>query len=159
LIEKHVRERKEKAGLSGARRGKEAAALDAAGAMLGSFGLVAFAAVIWWLIDVAALALALALATLVWIAVSVLAWTARRRLRRTRTAQSDGLFPFPLRERSVHLCLDMQRLFSAEGPWPTPWMGRVLPLVAALASHHPENAELFEPVRNLLHRRPVPFYR
>jgi MFS family permease len=86
LIEKHVRERKEKAGLSGARRGKEAAALDAAGAMLGSFGLVAFAAVIWWLIDVAALALALALATLVWIAVSVLAWTARRRLRRTRTA-------------------------------------------------------------------------
>jgi MFS family permease len=86
LIEKHVRERKEKAGLSGARRGKEAAALDVAGAMLGSFGLVAFAAVIWWLIDVAALALALALATLVWIAVSILAWTARRRLRRTRTA-------------------------------------------------------------------------
>ena len=30
LIEKHVRERKEKAGLSGARRGKEAAALDLA---------------------------------------------------------------------------------------------------------------------------------
>ena len=39
LIEKHVRERKEKAGLSGARRGKEAAALDAGGAALGSFGL------------------------------------------------------------------------------------------------------------------------
>jgi hypothetical protein len=29
LIEKHVRERKEKAGLPGARRGKEAAAFDA----------------------------------------------------------------------------------------------------------------------------------
>ena len=29
LIEKHVRKRKEKAGLRGARRGKEAAALDA----------------------------------------------------------------------------------------------------------------------------------
>jgi hypothetical protein len=42
LIEKHVRERKEKAGLPGARRGKEAAALDAAGAALGSFGLAAF---------------------------------------------------------------------------------------------------------------------
>jgi hypothetical protein len=47
LIEKHVRERKEKAGLPGARRGKEAAALDAAGATLGSFGLVAFGLVIW----------------------------------------------------------------------------------------------------------------
>jgi hypothetical protein len=36
LIEKHERERKQKLGLSGDRRGKEAAALDAAGAGLGS---------------------------------------------------------------------------------------------------------------------------
>ena len=50
LIEKHVRERKEKAGLPGARRGKEAAALDAAGAVLGSFGLAAFGLVIWLMI-------------------------------------------------------------------------------------------------------------
>jgi hypothetical protein len=35
LIEKHVRERKEKKGLQGTRRGKQAAALDAAGAALG----------------------------------------------------------------------------------------------------------------------------
>jgi nicotinamidase-related amidase len=32
----------------------------------------------------------------------------------------------------------MQRLFSAEGPWPTPWMHRVLPIVTELASRHPE---------------------
>src|ERR1700734_4231361 len=50
LIEKHVRERKEKAGLPGARRGKEAAALDAAGAALGSFGLAAFGLLIWLMI-------------------------------------------------------------------------------------------------------------
>ena len=50
LIEKHVRERKERAGLPGARRGKEAAALDAAGAILGSFGLAAFGLVIWLMI-------------------------------------------------------------------------------------------------------------
>ena len=50
LIEKHVRERKERAGLPGARRGREAAALDAAGAMLGSFGLAAFGLVIWLMI-------------------------------------------------------------------------------------------------------------
>jgi Isochorismatase family len=31
----------------------------------------------------------------------------------------------------------MQRIFSADGPWPTPWMERVLPVVTALASRHP----------------------
>jgi nicotinamidase-related amidase len=50
----------------------------------------------------------------------------------------DRLLPCPLTERSVHLCVDMQRIFSAEGPWPTPWMNRVLPVVAGLASRHPE---------------------
>src|ERR1700722_2436909 len=51
---------------------------------------------------------------------------------------SDQLLPLPLAERSVHLCVDMQRIFSAEGPWPTPWMDRVLPVAAALANRHPE---------------------
>jgi nicotinamidase-related amidase len=46
--------------------------------------------------------------------------------------------PFPLTERSVHLCIDMQRLFSHEGPWPTPWMHNVLPIVADLATKFPE---------------------
>src|ERR1700756_2695411 len=50
LIEKHERERKEKAGLSGKRRGQEAAALDSAGTALGSFGLLAFGAVMWRLL-------------------------------------------------------------------------------------------------------------
>jgi nicotinamidase-related amidase len=50
----------------------------------------------------------------------------------------DRLLPLPLTERTVHLCVDMQRIFSAEGPWPTPWMDRVLPVAAALASRHPE---------------------
>lgn len=77
LIEKHVRERKERAGLSGARRGKEVAALDAAGAALGSLALAAFGLVIW-LIMASCPALALFLATVVWIAVAVLSWWARR---------------------------------------------------------------------------------
>ena len=50
----------------------------------------------------------------------------------------DALLPFPLTERSVHLCVDMQRIFSAEGPWPARWMERVLPVVATLAGRHPE---------------------
>jgi Protein of unknown function (DUF3147) len=79
LIEKHVRERKEKAGLAGARRGKDAAALDAAGAVLGSFGLAAFALVVWLLIEWAP-SLALVLATVAWLAVAVFAWWLRHRL-------------------------------------------------------------------------------
>ena len=51
---------------------------------------------------------------------------------------SDHLLPIPLTERSVHLCVDMQRLFSADGPWPTPWTDKVLPVAAVLASRHPE---------------------
>jgi|SRR5689334_10228170 len=51
---------------------------------------------------------------------------------------ADDLHPHPLTSRTVHLCVDMQRLFSAEGPWPTPWMPRVLPTVTALANRHPE---------------------
>ena len=79
LIEKHVRERKEKAGLSGARRGKEAAALDAAGAALGSFGLAAFGLVIWMVIMRSSV-WALVLAAASWLAVAMLAWQLRRRL-------------------------------------------------------------------------------
>ena len=77
LIEKHVRERKERAGLTGNRRGKEAAALDAAGAALGSLGLVAFGLVIWLMI-VLSPAGALLLASALWLGVAVLAWQVRR---------------------------------------------------------------------------------
>jgi nicotinamidase-related amidase len=49
----------------------------------------------------------------------------------------DQVLPLPLTERTVHLCVDMQWIFSAEGPWPTPWMDKVLPVAAALANRHP----------------------
>jgi nicotinamidase-related amidase len=32
----------------------------------------------------------------------------------------------------------MQRLFTDEGPWPTPWMPRVVPIVAEIAGRFPE---------------------
>ena len=51
---------------------------------------------------------------------------------------ADDLHSYPLTPRTIHLCVDMQRIFSAEGPWPTPWMDRVLPVVTELASRHPE---------------------
>lgn len=38
---------------------------------------------------------------------------------------------------AVHLCVDMQRIFSDAGPWPTPWMKRVLPNVVELVRRAP----------------------
>jgi nicotinamidase-related amidase len=43
-----------------------------------------------------------------------------------------------LTPRTVHLCIDMQRLFSADGPWPTPWLPRVLPVVRRIVAYAPE---------------------
>ncbi len=43
-----------------------------------------------------------------------------------------GLLHGPLSPRTVHLCLDMQQLFAPGGPWATPWMERVLPIVIEL---------------------------
>jgi len=72
--------------LKGARRGQEAAALDAFGAALGSAGMVAFALTVWlgrFLPPVAVLGLAMAM----WGVVSVAAWhlgTTRLRAGRQR---------------------------------------------------------------------------
>ena len=55
----------------------------------------------------------------------------------SRTALADDLLA-PLTERTVHLCIDMQRLFGPEGPWATPWLERVLPVIVAIAERFPE---------------------
>jgi nicotinamidase-related amidase len=39
---------------------------------------------------------------------------------------------------TAHLSVDMQRLFSRDGPWDTPWMERVLPVVTRIAERAPE---------------------
>jgi hypothetical protein len=80
LIEKHEREQKEKKGLAGEKRGRGAAALDAAGAGLGSAALAVFGAVTWALAENTAVG-SLALATAAWLVVAVLLWLARRHMR------------------------------------------------------------------------------
>lgn len=80
LVESHQRRTKEKAGLSGRRRGREAAALDAVGAAWGSIGLVAFAAV-FHLTVAASVAGAFVAALTAWAVVAVSAWWLRRKLR------------------------------------------------------------------------------
>src|SRR5258705_13983012 len=47
LLEKHEIQKKAKAGITFTLRGRQLAALDAAGAALGSIGLAAFALVVW----------------------------------------------------------------------------------------------------------------
>lgn len=80
LIEKHERERKEEKGLKGTKRGRSAAALDAAGAGLGSIALAVFGAIIWALAQHVA-AWTLPLASVAWFAVAVLLWRLRRHAR------------------------------------------------------------------------------
>jgi Protein of unknown function (DUF3147) len=75
LIEKHEIRRKKESGLPGERRGQEAAALDAAGAVLGALGMLAFAVVFWTLIDRTV--------------VSVAAWFARRKCRFIRRPERN----------------------------------------------------------------------
>jgi nicotinamidase-related amidase len=45
---------------------------------------------------------------------------------------------WPLTERTVHLCIDMQNIFAPGGPWPTPWMPRVQPVVEEIVGRFPE---------------------
>jgi Protein of unknown function (DUF3147) len=73
LIQTHEAKRKRKAGLDGKRRGQQAAALDAAGAALGSIGMMAFALAFWLLVERQILT-AFAAALGAWIAVSIAAW-------------------------------------------------------------------------------------
>jgi nicotinamidase-related amidase len=41
-----------------------------------------------------------------------------------------------LTDRTMHLCVDMQKLFAEPTPWHTPWMARVLPVVTRIAARH-----------------------
>jgi Protein of unknown function (DUF3147) len=92
LIEKHEIRRKREAALTGKRRGREAAALDAVGAVLGAFGLLAFAVTFSSLVE-SRVSVAFIGASLAWLIVSVAAWYGRRKWRsvaRMHTAEKAG---------------------------------------------------------------------
>jgi Protein of unknown function (DUF3147) len=81
LIEKHERERKKRLGLQGSKRGKDAAALDAVGTSVGSFGLAAFGAVIWELAPSRPWVAILA-GSVAWCVVAVTLWFVRQKANR-----------------------------------------------------------------------------
>jgi hypothetical protein len=88
LIEKHEKQKKEHAGQEGKKRGRAAAGVDAAGAAMGSIGLMAFALIVWQRLPNSGLGIVLAGATLVWLVASVTVWELRetlcRRIRANR---------------------------------------------------------------------------
>jgi hypothetical protein len=83
LISSHEKRRKREAGVAGDRRGRQAAALDAAGAALGSLGMLAFAVTVYFFVEAQG-ATALAAASGAWMLVAFVAWWIwfRARLRR-----------------------------------------------------------------------------
>jgi hypothetical protein len=79
LVEKHEDEKKAEEGLAGHRRGRKSAAASAAGAAIGSIGLIAFGLTVWTLAPHLHGGLVLAVATAVWFGVAALGWLVRKR--------------------------------------------------------------------------------
>ena len=78
LIEKDEIEKKRKAGLNGTARGRAAASIDAAGAAMGTLGLIAFAILVWRFLPGHSSLIVLPAAGLAWFAISMLAWRIRK---------------------------------------------------------------------------------
>jgi uncharacterized protein DUF3147 len=80
LIEKHEKEKKERVGLGGTKRGADAVSADAAGAAIGSIGLIVFALLAWRVLPHYPAWVVFTGATMAWLAVSVFLWKLRKRL-------------------------------------------------------------------------------
>lgn len=80
LIEKHETEEKQEHGMHGTMRGRAEAAVDAAGAAMGTVGLFVFAFVVYRFLEGHSHSLVLMAAILCWLAVSVGIWWMRQRI-------------------------------------------------------------------------------
>jgi hypothetical protein len=80
LVEKHQIRQKHRCGQHGSKRGREAAALDAAGAVPGCIGLVVFGILIWQLLTRTSPAFVLIIAAIVWFVISFATWRIRKAL-------------------------------------------------------------------------------
>jgi hypothetical protein len=79
LIEKHEKQKKEKEGMHGSLRGREAASVDAAGSAMGSIGLLVFAFLVWRFLPQHSPWAVLIAASVAWFLVSVLIWQIRKK--------------------------------------------------------------------------------
>ena len=81
LIATHEKAEKRRAGLNGAFRGRDAAAIEARGTAIGTIGLLAFAVVVWRVLPNHHAPAVLLAAAAAWFAASVLFWRLREILR------------------------------------------------------------------------------
>lgn len=79
LIEKREKEKKERKGLRGEKRGRRAAGVDAAGTVLGAIALLGFALMVWQLVPRNSPWLVLAAATAAWSLGAMALWFIRKR--------------------------------------------------------------------------------
>ena len=84
LIEKHEQKKKQGAGFYGVARGRSIASIDAAGAAMGSLGLVGFAIVVWRVLPRHSAWLSLTVASLIWLTIAVAIWWFRKRMPEMR---------------------------------------------------------------------------
>jgi peptidoglycan/LPS O-acetylase OafA/YrhL len=82
LLESNEKKKKRQAGKEGSQRGRAAAGVDAAGAAMGSIGLLAFAYVVWKFMPRGSIAIVLGAATVVWFAFALLTWELHETLYR-----------------------------------------------------------------------------
>lgn len=80
LIEKHEIEKKHKAGQHGTMRGRVVASVDAAGAAMGSLGLLGFGLVTWLMLPRFSAWLVLPVAAALWFAIAFAMWWLRKRM-------------------------------------------------------------------------------
>ncbi len=90
LIEKHEKQRKAKKGLHGAERARWAVSVDAAGAAIGSIGLVAFGLIVWQFSQRGPAWAILLSASVGWLAVSMVMWRLRKRMSSLRRHLRGG---------------------------------------------------------------------
>jgi hypothetical protein len=81
LIEKHEKQKKQKAGYDGTTRGRTAASLEAAGTSIGALALVFFALILYSCLPVYNAGLVLVIAGLSWLVLSGLFWFLRKKVR------------------------------------------------------------------------------
>ena len=81
LVEKHVKEKKEKAHIEGVNRARQAVALEARGTMMGSVGLAVFGLLLWRSLGDHPAWLILLAASTAWLVTSILIWELRRLIR------------------------------------------------------------------------------
>jgi hypothetical protein len=89
LVEKREKQKKKRVGLQGITRGREAAALDAAGALLGCIGLADFALVTWLPMTAYYPWAVLVGASLLWLNLSALCWKFRNSENALEHLRSD----------------------------------------------------------------------